>query len=157
MATRTDRRLRRFNAVSRSTLYETPFGKFSKYARALGNRTRDFRPPIVISVQSRNSFPRFCDGVVYECFCKTTRDIVIKQNQHSLEAVRIETVGSEVEHSFDFLAGDWILFNDFVNGHSVFEIFENESYRRSRIAERPRTAHFAGRAFDCWTLRPIKS
>jgi len=111
---------------------------------------------IAILQRGPATFPRLGDGVVQKCFRKATRDIIIEQNQHSLEAVRIETVCREIEDSFNFLAGNGILLNDFVNGHSVLKVFKNELYRSSRIAKRPCTTHLAGDAFHGRALGPVE-
>jgi hypothetical protein len=62
---------------------------------------------------------------------KAARDVVVEQYQHGLKAGRfVEAVGGEVEYGYDLLARNGVLLDDFIDGHAVLKVLENEFNRR---------------------------
>jgi hypothetical protein len=62
---------------------------------------------------------------------------------------RIEAAGSEFEYSRDLFARDWELLPEFLDGHTVFQIFEPDGNGHVRSLENPRTASTTGHPGQC--------
>src|SRR5271166_2190526 len=97
-----------------------------------------------------------------ECPGKASRDIVIQRglaqkDRHLSGANCIQASSGKVDHGFHLFPSHVILLDDFVDGHAVFQIFENEFDGHAAVPENPRAADFAGNAFDAGALRPIES
>jgi hypothetical protein len=118
----------------------------------LSDVTRTSKPASSAAVSKSPFFkvaqPRSCNGVADVRMGKAARGVVVEQYQHGLEARSfVETMGGEVEYGFDLFARNGILLDDFINGHAVLKVLENELNRRPRVSERPGAAHLARDAF----------
>lgn len=77
------------------------------------------------------------------------------QNGRVIGIVRM--VGNKFQQSQNPLSTDsGIPFEEFVHGCTMSEIFKKCADRQSRLLKDPGAAHFAGHAFNLWTLRPIQ-
>jgi hypothetical protein len=71
-------------------------------------------------------------------------------------ANRIEAARGEVDYGFYLLARNVILFDDFVDSHTIFQVFENQLDGHAAVPKNPSAAQLAGDTFNAGTLRPIE-
>jgi hypothetical protein len=74
----------------------------------------------------------------------------------SVRGRSIQAAGREFHNCLDLFRCDGELFDDLLDGHAVFQIFEHGGYRHPRAAEDPCTTHFTRDTLDVGAFRPIK-
>src|SRR5580698_10580 len=68
----------------------------------------------------------------------------------------IKAVSGEVQYGFYLLPGNWVLFDNFIDSHAVFQVLENELNGRPRVSKGPGATNLAGDAFHGGASRPIE-
>jgi len=85
---------------------------------------------------------------------------LVEKNPHlgGVFGASIEASNGEFNHGFDlFSVQPFVPLHDVVDVRAGFEVFENGRDGHPSALQEPRAAHFAGDAFHCRTLGPIKS
>src|SRR3977135_2852780 len=106
------------------------------------------------------SLPRFNDRMSVKRPDEPSRNVVIEKNKHGDQrqsgANGIEAARGEVDYGLYLLARNVVLFDDFVDAHAIFQVFENQLDGHASVPENPCAAEFAGNALNAGTLRPIE-